>query len=122
MSIKPARTLLFAVIGTQTVATLIAVYGLFMTSLGWKFAGMVWGYAIVCAFLTDRLKLMAYRILDPTKASLLATKSADLTPEIAAEAYELFQQRARVEIHADQDWFEAEHLIHLQDAEHAKAQ
>ena len=100
---------------------MIAVYGLFMTPLGWKFAGMVWGYAIVCALLTDRLKLVAYRILDPTKAPLLTKKPTDLTPEIAAQAYELYQQRVRGESQADQDWLEAEREIHLQSAEHAKA-
>ena len=31
-------------------------------------AGFVWGYAIVCALLTDPVKLLAYRILDPTPA------------------------------------------------------
>jgi H+-transporting ATPase len=107
-SIKPARILVLAVIGTQVVATLIAVYGLFMTPLGWKLAGIVWGYAIVWALLTDPLKLLAYRILDPTKAPLLMKKPADLTPEIAAQAYEIYQERARGESQADQDWLEAE--------------
>jgi H+-transporting ATPase len=40
-SIKPAKILWMAVLGTQTIATLIAVYGLFMTPLGWKWAGFV---------------------------------------------------------------------------------
>jgi H+-transporting ATPase len=66
-SIRPARILVIAVLGTQTVATLIAVYGLFMTPLGWKWAGFVWGYALVWALLSDRVKLLAYRILDPAK-------------------------------------------------------
>ena len=44
-SIRPARILWMAVLGTQTVATLIAVYGLFMTPIGWKLAGLVWAYA-----------------------------------------------------------------------------
>ena len=42
-SIRPARILLIAVFGTQAIATLIAVYGLFMTPLGWGWAGFVWG-------------------------------------------------------------------------------
>ena len=46
-SIRPAKILWMAVLGTQTLATLIAVYGLFMTPLGWKWAGFVWGYALV---------------------------------------------------------------------------
>jgi H+-transporting ATPase len=108
-SMRPARVLWIAVLGTQTVATLIAVYGLFMTPLGWKWAGLVWGYAIVCALVNDRVKLLAYRILDPTKAPLLAKKPpVDLTPQIAARAYELYQERVRGESPQDQDWLEAE--------------
>jgi H+-transporting ATPase len=42
-SIRPARILLVAVFGTQGVATLIAVYGLFMTPIGWSWALMVPG-------------------------------------------------------------------------------
>jgi H+-transporting ATPase len=64
-SIRPARVLLLAVLGTQAIATLIAVYGLFMTPLGWGWAGFVWAYAIAWALLSDRVKLLAYRILDP---------------------------------------------------------
>jgi H+-transporting ATPase len=66
-SIRPARVLLFAVFGTQSVATLIAVYGLFMTPLGWKWAAFVWGYAIVWFLINDQLKLLAYKVLDALK-------------------------------------------------------
>ncbi len=66
-SIRPARILLIAVLGTQTLATLIAVYGLFMTPLGWGWALFVWGYALAWFLLTDRVKLLAYRIIDPVK-------------------------------------------------------
>ena len=64
-SIRPARILWMAVLGTQTVATLIAVYGLFMTPLGWGWAVFVWGYALAWFFVTDPVKILAYRILDP---------------------------------------------------------
>ena len=63
-SIRPAKILWIAVLGTQTVATLIAVYGLFMTPLGWGWAMFVWGYALAWALVNDRVKLFAYRILD----------------------------------------------------------
>ncbi len=66
-SIRPATILWIAVLGTQAVATLIAVYGFLVPPLGWKWAGFVWGYALICALLSDRLKLLAYRILDPVK-------------------------------------------------------
>jgi len=67
-SIRPARILLLAVFGTQALATLIAVYGLFMTPIGWGWALLVWGYALVWFLVTDPVKLLAYRILDPVKA------------------------------------------------------
>ena len=67
-SIKPAKILWIAVVGTQAVATLIAVYGLFMTPLGWGWAGFVWGYALLWFLVNDRVKLLAYRLLDPTGA------------------------------------------------------
>ena len=68
-SIRPARILLLAVLGTQAIATLIAVYGVFMTPLGWGWAAFVWGYALIWALASDRIKLFAYRILDPTKTT-----------------------------------------------------
>ncbi len=68
-SIRPAKVLSIAVFGTQTVATLIAVYGLFMTPLGWGWALFVWGYAVAWFLVTDRVKLLAYRIFDPAKGT-----------------------------------------------------
>ena len=119
-SIRPARILWAAVLGTQIVATLIAVYGLFMTPLGWRWAGFVWAYALAWFLVNDRVKLLAYRIFDPTKAPLLAKKPLDLTPRIAARAYELYEQRVRGESRADQDWLEAEREIRKDEAEKRK--
>jgi len=61
---KPARILMFAVGGTQVLATLIAVFGLFMSPIGWGLALMVWGYAIAWFLVNDQIKLLAFRILD----------------------------------------------------------
>jgi len=110
-SIRPARILLVAVFGTQIVATLIAVYGLFMPPIGWGWALMVWGYSLPFFLINDRVKLLAYRIFDPVKASLLAIKPLDLTPQIATRAYELYEQRGRRDGRAVQDWLEAERKI-----------
>lgn len=60
----PAPILLAAVIGTQIIATLIAAYGMAMTPLGWRWAGLVWGYALMWFLINDRLKLAAYYWLD----------------------------------------------------------
>lgn len=62
--IRPARILLGAVIGTQAVATLIAVYGIFMTPIGWGWAALVWGYALTWFLVNDGLKVLAYRFMD----------------------------------------------------------
>ncbi len=66
-SIPPAKILWMAVLGTQILATFIAVYGFLMPPLGWKWAGFVWGYALIWALLSDRVKLLAYRFIDPVK-------------------------------------------------------
>jgi H+-transporting ATPase len=60
----PARILLIAVIGTQILATLIAVSGLLMKPLRWDLVALAWGYALVWILLLDQLKLIAYRTLE----------------------------------------------------------
>jgi len=84
-SIHPSRILLLAVLGTQTLATLIAVYGLFMTPLGWGWAAFVWFYAVAWFLVNDRVKLLAYRIFDPVKAEPKPEAKAEPKPEAKAE-------------------------------------
>ncbi|MEA9390110.1 plasma-membrane proton-efflux P-type ATPase [Acerihabitans sp. TG2] len=79
-SIRPAKVLLIAVFGTQIIATLIAVYGLLMAPLGWGWALFVWGYALVWFLVNDRIKLLAYRILDRNKST--AAPTARHTPGV----------------------------------------
>jgi H+-transporting ATPase len=55
-SIRPARIVWVAVLGTQMLATLIAVYGVLMTPLGWGWALFVWGYAVAWFLVNDRVK------------------------------------------------------------------
>ena len=64
-SIRPKRILVLAVLGAEAIATLLAGFGVLMTPLGWQWVAFVWGYAIIWALVTDRIKLLAYRILDP---------------------------------------------------------
>jgi len=68
---RPSGILLAAVLGTQAVATLIAVYGLFMTPLGWGWAGFVWLYALAWFVVNDQIKLVALRIFDIEQPALL---------------------------------------------------
>src|SRR5665811_1908382 len=85
-SIRPARILWMAVLGTQIVATLIAVYGIFMTPLGWGWAGFVWGYALIWFLVNDRVKLLAYRIFDRTKAGDTPEEKAQRKSEVKTVA------------------------------------
>jgi H+-transporting ATPase len=74
-SVRPAPILLMAVVGTQIVATLIAVNGLFMHSLGWPRAGLVWGYCLGMFLVQDQVKLAAYRIFDRPHLGLSARQA-----------------------------------------------
>ncbi len=86
-SIRPAKILWIAVLGTQAVATLIAVYGFFMAPLGWRYAGIVWGYALVWFLFNDRLKLLTYWVLDRTKSRAKThVKAVDAKTDLDAAA------------------------------------
>jgi H+-transporting ATPase len=71
-AIRPAAILFWAVVTTQALATLIAVYGIFMAPIGWSWALFVWGYALAWFVVNDRIKLGAYRIFDLQKGGLRA--------------------------------------------------
>jgi len=82
-SIRPAKILWGAVLGTQIVATLIAVFGIFMAPISWKWAAFVWIYALAWALINDRVKLGAYWVLDRTEAG--ATPEARARRKIEAK-------------------------------------
>ena len=65
-SVKPAKPLLFAVIITQLVATIITVYGILLPAMGWTLALLVWGYALLLFVITDFAKVQLYKLLDHT--------------------------------------------------------
>jgi H+-transporting ATPase len=73
-SIRPARILIIAVIGTQLIATVLAVYGILMTPIGWGWGLAVWGYALAWFLINDRIKLASYRLFDPKGPALLSRK------------------------------------------------
>ncbi len=72
---RPAGILLIAVFGTQAIATLIAVYGIFMTPIGWGWAGVVWGYALAWFLINDQVKLAAYSVFHFEPSPLLKKHS-----------------------------------------------
>lgn len=70
-SSRPSRILFGAVLATQALATIITVYGVFMTPIGWTLAAGVWGYSLLWFLVEDRLKPLAYRIVDRAEPGLL---------------------------------------------------
>jgi H+-transporting ATPase len=63
-SFRPANMLLGAVIGTQVIATLIVVYGVFVAPIGWTSALAVWGYSLLADLVfTDFIKVQFYKLL-----------------------------------------------------------
>jgi H+-transporting ATPase len=73
-TIRPANILLIATGAAQIIATLITVYGLAVTPIGWGWAGFVWGYAIIWFLITDRVKLMGYKLLGKEHSGLFPVK------------------------------------------------
>ena len=74
-SSKPAPILVGAVIGTQLVATIIAVFGVFMAPIGWTWAAFVWGYALVWFFINDMVKQGVYRVFSARHPGLLGVRA-----------------------------------------------
>jgi H+-transporting ATPase len=69
-SVRPAKVLLIAVLGTQILATLIAVGGFLMAPLPWPDAALAWGWALAWFLALDAAKLVTYRVLDRRRAPL----------------------------------------------------
>ena len=63
-SVKPAKPLVLAVIGTQFIATLITVYGFLLPAMGWGLALFIWGEALLVFVITDFIKVQLYKLLD----------------------------------------------------------
>jgi H+-transporting ATPase len=80
-SIRPAAILCVATGGTQILATFIAVYGFLMPPLGWKWTGFVWAYALIWALVSDQVKLLAYRLLDPVKVDTASETQSEYKSE-----------------------------------------
>jgi H+-transporting ATPase len=63
-----------AVVGTQVLAMLIAVFGWSMPAVGWGWAGAEWGYAVAWIFINDLVKQAAWWVFDAAAAALPAMK------------------------------------------------
>jgi H+-transporting ATPase len=59
----PAPLLLLATFGTEILGTLFAVYGIFVTPVGWEYALWMWAYALAWFLLNDVVKWNVHRWL-----------------------------------------------------------
>jgi H+-transporting ATPase len=76
-SIAPGRALLWSAVATKVLATLAAVYGIFMVPIGWWWALLVWGYSLVWFLVNDWIKMGAYRVFDRAHSGWLARRQPD---------------------------------------------
>jgi H+-transporting ATPase len=63
----PAPLLFWAAILTKVFATLFAVYGWFVSPIGWPNAFLIWGYALIWFVINDFVKIWMYAMLRKEK-------------------------------------------------------
>ncbi|WP_196891323.1 plasma-membrane proton-efflux P-type ATPase [Aureivirga marina] len=59
----PSPKLFIPTFSTQILATFFAAYGLLMPAIGWKYAGFIWAYAVVCFTVNNFVKMGAFKLL-----------------------------------------------------------
>ena len=97
----PASILFLATEGTQVVATLFAVYGVFMNPIGWGFAAFVWGYALLAFLITDHLKIHFFRLMGHEEAipnrqqSTIVSPTFSLVKQFFFKNHKIFPQKLR---------------------------
>jgi len=62
----PSWQLFVTTQATKVLGTLAAVCGWFVDPIGWKYALLVWGYALVWFFANSYAKILAYGLMDHT--------------------------------------------------------
>jgi H+-transporting ATPase len=63
-SVRPSGIFFWSVILTDIFATLLVVFGIFLTPIGWGLAALVWVYSLIAFIIEDQMKIYFYKILD----------------------------------------------------------
>ena len=63
----PSGALFWSAVATKVLATLFAVYGWFVTPIGWRNALLIWVYALLWMVVNDFVKVATYRWLNREK-------------------------------------------------------
>ena len=59
----PSWLLFNATFSTRILGTLIAVYGILITPIGWEYALWIWAYAMIWFFINDAVKIVTYKLI-----------------------------------------------------------
>lgn len=62
-SVRPSGIFFWSVILTDVLATVIAIFGFFLTPIGWELALLVWVYSLIAFLIEDQLKIYLNKIL-----------------------------------------------------------
>ncbi len=79
-SLRPSPVLLWAAIGTKVLATLAAVYGIFMPAIGWNWAVIIWAYAFAWFFINDGIKIATYQLFEEHPPTLWGGQAVEVSP------------------------------------------
>ena len=93
------------------LATLIAVYGVFMTPLGWGWAGFVWVYALAWFLVNDRVKLLPIEFSIRLKHHRQPRTRPILYPRLLRGPMNFISGEAGATAKRIKDWLEAEREI-----------
>ncbi|WP_460188682.1 plasma-membrane proton-efflux P-type ATPase [Thiomicrorhabdus hydrogeniphila] len=66
----PSPLLLMATFGTEIIATIMAVYGVLITPIGWEYALYIWLYAVVWFLVNDAIKMAVYKMLNTNQVAV----------------------------------------------------
>jgi plasma-membrane proton-efflux P-type ATPase len=106
----PSKTFLSAIAADALVGTVLTLVGLpGLPPLPWWQTLAIFAYAMVsCLVVNDAVKVAMIKWRVP---NAVARNPADVTPQIAKRAYELYEQRGRQDGRAAEDWGQAEREI-----------
>jgi H+-transporting ATPase len=111
----PSKLVVAAVVAETLIGTSLLFVGLpGLAPVPWWEALSIFGYAAFsCLVVNEVVKVVLIKWRRPKG---VAGVQADLRPQIATRAYELYEHHGRSDGHADQDWLQAESEIRKEDS------
>jgi magnesium-transporting ATPase (P-type) len=106
----PSKPVIAAVVAETLIGTSLMFAGLpGLAPAPWREALAIFAYAAVSCLVVNEVVKVA--LIKWHRPSTVANSQADLRPQIATRAYELYEKQGHSDGHADQDWLQAEREI-----------